>query len=778
MAKFSVTEFFKGINTRINKFRIGSSEAINSENVDLSTLELKPQKGLDTSDTSFNSVDYKFKTNDIDDTSAIKFTESGDVIIKSYEDADPKFDRIYYNSSGVAQGLVGEKDLGVPAKPPTPSSSVVTSGTVGGTAQAFSSITTSTYNSYGFTPTADNSDIKSLPTSGAVNHQTGRSFTLFKRYGNTLVMYDRLNSKLKRVDVTTGNTPSGVTQELTITHSAKYFFSGDYFVGLDANYDNVSVVDTAYGGNTENTYSTNSQPTYTSYNTTTRMPGIGSLSLLDKSVGVNDDYLFIAKNYRANRYSYKARETSWVNSTSSYYSPAYYPIKLDRPVFYLYSGWQTHPNSWDDIEASSVLGSSNSITTDGGYLQFMQNYYGVNAGFGRWYTFNQYDSHGKQYLFLSINGVRYTARIIYELILWQNSGYYSDYASSISHSQTFREGSTNYADYWRKDKTHATWIQPFDQQGITNDLTFASDCEIYANAMTGVSGTFYDNGDHTNGEYTNVPLMEASGEYTATGDSTGYPRPTHYPISQNSWSESSVSLTNYQRGLGAKATVVISSGSVQSVTITDGGRGWQVGDVFEIPTSQGVPFYGSSSNSNPSIGGSAGVYGTVTAIDNSLTVKVGTATPYGLNLSSGQITHWDTDNWGVVTNNTAPLAVSMYQPSNKMSIGGVTRMALSGGATIFKNFSDNIDTIPTQYGDLGAQYDTGGMNDYKPKYPIDNRLNDADYSPLRDNFLLQEKNYTYLSKSSISYVSADGWTSVQGKTYLIADSSNNNFGDS
>jgi len=741
MAKFSITEFFKGINTRINKFRIGSSEAINSENVDLSTLELKPQKGLDTSDTTFNSVDYKFKSYDIDDSSAIKFTESGDLVIKSYGDADPKFDRIYYNSSGVAQNLVGEKDLGVPAKPPTPSPSVVTSGTVGGTAQAFSSIATSTYNTTGIFPSTDNSDIKSLPTSGAIDHTTGRSFTVFKRYGNTLVMFDPTNSKLKRVDATTGNTPSGVIQELTITHSAKYFFSGDYFVGLDANYDNVSVVDTAYGGNTENTYSTNSQPTYTSYNSTTRMPGIGSLSLLDKSVGVNDDYLFIAKNYRANRYSYKARETSWVNSTSSYYYPAYHPLRLDRPVFYLYAGWNDLPNSWNNIEASSVLGSSNSITIDEGYLQFFQKFYGLNAGFGRWFVFNQYEGLGDTYLFISINGVRYTARIIYEVNLHNNYGYYSGYASSISHNNSTL---SNYCDYWRKDKTHATWIFPFYDYGDTDDLDFKISLDIQANATTGVSGTFYDNGDHTNGTHTNVPLMEASGEYTHIGDySYGYPQPTHYPISQNPWSVSSVSLTNYQRGYYAKGTVVVANGSVQSVTVTDGGKGWQVGDVFEIPTSHGVPFYGTSNPSNPDIGGTAGVYGTVTSVDNNLTVKVGSNTPLSMDLSNGQITNWHTSNWGAVSSNTAPVALSMNQPDNKMSIGGVTRVALSGGATIFKNFPDNIDTIPVQYGDLGAQYDTGGMNDYKPKYPIDNRLNDADYSPLRDNFLLQEKNYSY-----------------------------------
>ena len=50
MAKFSITSFLRGINTRVNKFRIQSEESVNSENVDLSNLEIKPQKGLDNTD--------------------------------------------------------------------------------------------------------------------------------------------------------------------------------------------------------------------------------------------------------------------------------------------------------------------------------------------------------------------------------------------------------------------------------------------------------------------------------------------------------------------------------------------------------------------------------------------------------------------------------------------------------------------------------------------------------------------------------------------------------
>ena len=107
MAKFSITSFLKGINTRVNKFRIQSDESVNSEDVDLSNLEIKPQKGLDSSDSTFDTIDYKFKGYNVTDATAEKFTEAGDYLIKSYSNADAEFDRIWYDSSGNSQGLVG-----------------------------------------------------------------------------------------------------------------------------------------------------------------------------------------------------------------------------------------------------------------------------------------------------------------------------------------------------------------------------------------------------------------------------------------------------------------------------------------------------------------------------------------------------------------------------------------------------------------------------------------------------------------------------------------------
>ena len=99
-----------------------------------------------------------------------------------------------------------------------------------------------------------NSNYEFLPSGSPTNHSTSRQFTVFQRYGNTVCMYDAVNKKLRRVDVTTGSAPSGnVNLEVPITHADEYFFVGSYFVGVDSNYDNVSIV-VAATSNTSNDY--------------------------------------------------------------------------------------------------------------------------------------------------------------------------------------------------------------------------------------------------------------------------------------------------------------------------------------------------------------------------------------------------------------------------------------------------------------------------------------------------------------------------------------------
>ena len=99
MAKLRLTEWLKGINTRLNKFRISPTEASMAVDVDLSNMEIRPQKGINASDNTFDTIDHKFRGYSVTDSTATKFTESGDYLIKSYDGADAKFDRIRYDTN-------------------------------------------------------------------------------------------------------------------------------------------------------------------------------------------------------------------------------------------------------------------------------------------------------------------------------------------------------------------------------------------------------------------------------------------------------------------------------------------------------------------------------------------------------------------------------------------------------------------------------------------------------------------------------------------------------
>ena len=61
MARLNISRWIDGINTRLNKFRIGESEAVEATDVDLSSAELRSEKGIDTNSTA--GGDYKFKGN-------------------------------------------------------------------------------------------------------------------------------------------------------------------------------------------------------------------------------------------------------------------------------------------------------------------------------------------------------------------------------------------------------------------------------------------------------------------------------------------------------------------------------------------------------------------------------------------------------------------------------------------------------------------------------------------------------------------------------------------
>ena len=752
MAKFSITSFLKGINTRVNKFRIHSEESVNSENVDLSNSEIKPQKGLDSSDTTFDSIDYKFKGYSVADTAADKFSESGDYLVKSYTNANAKFDRVWYDTSGSSQGLVGELSLGVPAKPPTPSAGRVSSASTGGTALAYSTVKTSSFSNTTTAATADNSGYADYST----NHLATYGFTVFERYGNTVCMFDPANKRLRRVDVTTGNNPSNVNLDITVTHADTYFFSGDYFIGLDSNYDNASIVLAATGNTSYDRPLDDSITGYQEFDEDDRMPGITDLTIVEKDFHVNDTYLFVSKSYRQGRKNFTATETTNNNSGNSYYYPYDRPY-LDRPVMYIYSGWATPAasNTVSDVNLSSSITES----VAPGWMYFGGYYYGQYVGNGRYAYFNSATgsyNRGNEYLLFDIGGVKYTCFIVSYMEASGWGGGYDIY-DVVDNPNT---QSTNYVYLWRLQKLHSCWIYPIHPGSTADGPSFVGATEIYARAITSVSGSFTHQSDHTEGDHTNVPLFDASGNVNHDG-MTGYPRAS---------SQNTPTITNSQQGWDAKGTVVVnSSGHVTGVTITQGGRGWQVGDVFEIPTSQGTPHYGSSSGSNVNIGGSAGAYGTVTAVDSTFKVTVQGSTKFQMDLATGQITAYSGLNGGQSVPLQNPRVTTYSYPTNLKSMGSITRQTLASSTKVFLPFSDNVTDIPTQYGNWGSRYNENGINTYNPKITVNNRLNGANYPPARDNFLLAEKTYNLSSESSSYYVHYNNWSQATATMYLVED---------
>ena len=291
MASLKFTSWLDGINTRVNKFRIKLTEAVDAVNVNLSGLRLKPDKGLNTSNTA--SGDYNFKGDWVTDGDATKFTESGDILIKSYDNATPKFDRRYYDSSGNFVGLVGEKTLGSPEKPTSkPSVSISTTGSSTGTGvYAQSSI---------FTESFGTSTVNATSNSGLYADVLGSddsNATIFKVYNTILVAVNKSTGLIRRRTLTTGALP---VADVTLTHKNKVFIHGGYVVGLDSGKQNISVV-AAESGTTEYTYSI-ANPTFQTTSSSTYKHGYVSIALKSSSFTINNGNLFVARNYEGNLY--------------------------------------------------------------------------------------------------------------------------------------------------------------------------------------------------------------------------------------------------------------------------------------------------------------------------------------------------------------------------------------------------------------------------------------------------------------------------------------------
>ena len=256
MAKFKITRWLDGINTRINKFRIKESESVNAVDVDLSNLEAKPQKGLDTNNTA--PGDYNFKGTWEADSSASKFTESGDYLIKSYDSQNPKYNRRKYDSSGNDVGVAtsgGTEDLGVPIAPASAPTSTITTVGQSGPAIAYSTIHTKSLNeNTSGVPNFITADTGGLETithnnlSGGNNDTEDSGYTYIGAFGSLshAVLYNESTKTIRRRKTTT-DAGNFAFNDVQISGLNEWFVSGDYFVGIDKYYENLYILNLASG---------------------------------------------------------------------------------------------------------------------------------------------------------------------------------------------------------------------------------------------------------------------------------------------------------------------------------------------------------------------------------------------------------------------------------------------------------------------------------------------------------------------------------------------------
>lgn len=253
MAKFKISRWLDGINTRINKFRIKDSESVNAVDVDISNLEVKPQKGLDTNNTA--SGDYNFKGTWEADSSAIKFTESGDYLIKSYASQNPKYNRRKYDNSGNDVGVAtvnGTENLGVPIKPASAPTTAIDTVGQSGSAIAYSTIHTKSLNEntdgVSSIITADNGGLATIThnnLSGS-NDTEDTGYTYLGVFGgsNYTALYNASSKTIRRRKTVT-NAGDFAFNDVQISGLNEWFVSGDYFVGIDTYYENVYILNLA-----------------------------------------------------------------------------------------------------------------------------------------------------------------------------------------------------------------------------------------------------------------------------------------------------------------------------------------------------------------------------------------------------------------------------------------------------------------------------------------------------------------------------------------------------
>ena len=289
MARFSVTRWIEGLNTRINKLRLGEAEAVVADDVDLSGLELRPEKGLNTGSTA--AGDYRFKGTWVTKSDGKKFIEAGDSLIISLSSALATFVRRWYNTSGQLQStLVQEQSIGVPIKPGTaPQVSLNTSGsTSSGTVKAQSNIYTESFGAAIHNATTDEGRYADI-----AEQATKRDGTVFYSSGTTLASFNPSTGYVKRINITTG---AVTVSDVQLTHKSKYFIHNGKLVGIDADYENIQAMDIISSSAAYT--STIADPTVPTFDASDYEAGFSAQTLRSKSHTLAEDKLIITKNYQ------------------------------------------------------------------------------------------------------------------------------------------------------------------------------------------------------------------------------------------------------------------------------------------------------------------------------------------------------------------------------------------------------------------------------------------------------------------------------------------------
>ena len=216
MGEISVKDWSGGLNKRFPGNRIAENECQDATDLNLTNFKLSPVKGVDTGNTA--SGDYKFRGEWVEDANADKFVEYGTTLLKSYDSGNKLATFTRLKSSG---GTTSDKDIGVPPKPASPPT--VSDLTTGEESHEEALCYHSLAASFGKTGTAADAntggldDINTSVDAAHIHYSSSRIATFD---GTSVKVYNDAWAQ------------QGST--LVPTYTDKWWFQGDYWVGVSS----------------------------------------------------------------------------------------------------------------------------------------------------------------------------------------------------------------------------------------------------------------------------------------------------------------------------------------------------------------------------------------------------------------------------------------------------------------------------------------------------------------------------------------------------------------